>query len=462
MASGRTNVDASGSPKRLSDFFDNIQQPDWAAGRQRLADAVAHQRELAADRSRERAARREARDRERRAKEAREHAAALERAELQRIEDERAAAARAASERAEAERAETDRRERAERDLAERAAAAEAASSANLQSLVESAREAIETSRTHPAEDDVVEEEPLPERQPVWVEETDEEPIYIPPYNVPSTDPDPPENKQDLLRRAVVSVAAALALVLGFLGLGRFGGATAHSGSESRFDPDFSLLSMGVDSFALWGVAFLGLGAYAVYQWHPTQRSSLRQRSLGYVAASSALLGALWLLAARGGLVATSMWIAAATTAVLVYGLRLLNLRTARSRTERMLVDAPIGLYLGWMLVVGPMNVAVWLTSRGIDLILPAGTWGVVALVGATWAAVSFSMSERGRIVVAMGFAWGLFWLMMARLIGPNHSAAVAIMAGLCAFITLLATENRRYQIGHAERRAARGQRTEF
>lgn len=51
---------------------------------------------------------------------------------------------------------------------------------------------------------------------------------------------------------------------------------------------------------------------------------------------------------------------------------------------------------------------------------------------------------------------------MMARLIGPNHSAAVAIMAGLCAFITLLATENRRYQIGHAERRAARGQRTEF
>lgn len=191
------------------------------------------------------------------------------------------------------------------------------------------------------------------------------------------------------------------------MGLGRFGGATAHSGSESRFDPDFSLLSMGVDSFALWGVVFLGLGAYAVYQWHPTQRSSLRQRSLGYVAASSALLGALWLLAARGGLVATSMWIAAATTAVLVYGLRLLNLRTARSRTERMLVDAPIGLYLGWMLVVGPMNVAVWLTSRGIDLILPAGTQGVVALVGATWAAVSFSMSERGRIVVAMGFGLG-------------------------------------------------------
>lgn len=446
MGTGRPAVDASGSPKRLSDWFDNLHQPDWAATRVQLSDAMGRRRAAAAERSRERAAARRVRERARAAQEAADRAAAAERAETKRLEAERAAA------------------ERAREELLKREEAERAASAAQHATLVERARQAIETSHTLPQSpiDDLLEEEELPDRQPVWVEEPDEEPIYIPPYNLPSTDPDPAENRQDAYRRVAVSVAAALTLFLGFPALGWFGGTTVHATPDSPFHPDVALLSIEVDSFALWGVVFLALGAFAAYQWHPTQRSSPRQRSLGYVAGGAGVLGALWLLAARNGMVSTSLWISIVTTGLLVYGLRMLNLRTARSRTERILVDAPVGLYLGWMLVVAPMNLGVWLTSRGIDVLLPESLWGVVALLGATWAAVSFCMSERGRIVVAIGFAWGLFWLMMARLIGQNESAAVAIMAGLCAFITLLATENRRYQIGHAERRAARGQRTEF
>ena len=70
--------------------------------------------------------------------------------------------------------------------------------------------------------------------------------------------------------------------------------------------------------------------------------------------------------------------------------------------------------------------------------------------------------TERGRIVLASGFAWGMFWLLVPRLLGPDHSVWVAVLAGMAGFVVLVATENRRYQINHAEHRAARGKRTEF
>ncbi|MFB0834973.1 hypothetical protein ACX8Z9_07155 [Arthrobacter halodurans] len=475
----RVNDDGTTSRKALSDWLDHLEPPDWDALAKTLALAWSRQRSLAAERSAARAERREIRHREARAREARRHQAELERAERERAELQRAELERAELERAELERAARERSDGGPGErrpahpgpaaggssatLAGLTASESADTEADLAGLIENAREAIAAAREHP--EGRIHNGPergLPPRGPVWIEDTEPEPIYVPPYNLPSTEPNPPEVQADLYRRTAQAVAAGVALLLGFLCLGVFGGETAHSTPGSPFHPDFSLLSMDVDSFAVWGIILIGLAVSAVYSWHPSQRSSRRQRSLGYPTAGASLLGALWLLAARNGLAGTALWIAAALTAVLVYCLHQLNRRTARSTTERVLTDAPIGLFLGWMLALLPMSVGVWLTSRSIDVVLPASWWAALSVVAATWAAVSFSMSERGRIIVALGFGWGLFWTMTARLLGPNDSALVAILAGVCAFIVILATENRRYQIGHAERRAARGQRTEF
>ncbi|MET1036154.1 MAG: hypothetical protein ABWX68_13045 [Arthrobacter sp.] len=474
----RVNDDGTTSRKALSDWLDHLEPPDWEALGKRLALVWSRQRSLAAAR----AERREIRHREARAREARRHQAELERAEREQAELEQAERERTERERTEREQAERAERERSDggpdgtrpahpgpdlggssAPLAGLTAGGSADTEADLARLIENAREAIAAARDHP--EGRIHNGPergLPPRNPVWIEDTEPEPIYVPPYNLPSTEPNPPEVQADLYRRTAQAVAAGVALLLGFLCLGVFGGETAHSAPGSPFHPDFSLLSMDVDSFAAWGIILIGLAVSAVYSWQPSQRSSRRQRSLGYPTAAASLLGALWLLAARNGLAGTALWIAAALTAVLVYCLHQLNRRTARNTTERVLTDAPIGLFLGWMLALLPMSVGVWLTSRSIDVVLPASWWAALTVVAATWAAVSFSMSERGRIIVALGFGWGLFWTMTARLLGPNDSALVAILAGVCAFIVILATENRRYQIGHAERRAARGQRTEF
>ncbi|WP_417234904.1 hypothetical protein [Arthrobacter sp.] len=442
----RGGADDENATTRLNTWLDGLESPDWrelgTKAKTTTAQAIATQRANARKRAAAREQARAEKAKERAEREAAERAEAEAAAERQRAADE---AARLATEKAAAQQA------------AEEAAARAATSSEDLESLVESAREAIVDAAAHPIPRTA---EELRNTSSFWVD--DEGPIYVPPYNLPSRDPDPEETQADLVRRIIVSVAAALSLALGFLGLGWFGGATAHSADDSPFRPRTALLAPGIDSFMIWGVLFIWIVLYAIYQWHPSQRSSYRQREIGYLTAGAGLLGALWLLCARASLVFLSVVIALALTTVLVYAVRRMNQRTARSTMERVFVDGPGALYMGWALVLLPATLSIALTRTGFSLLLPASWWGVLVIVGATWAAVTMSMSERGRIVLALGFAWGLFWIMLDRLIGPLFSTPVAIICGLCAFIVLLATENRRYQIGHAERRAARGQRTEF
>ncbi|MGO2003874.1 hypothetical protein [Arthrobacter rhombi] len=429
---------------RLNTWLDGIDSPDWQELARKTktgtARTIASQREASRRRAEARVKAREEKSRQRAEREAAEAAEAEASAERQRAADE---AARLAAEAEAAQRA------------AEEAAARATASSNDLESLVENAREAIVDAAEVPRT-----AEQLRNTSPFWVD--DEGPIYVPPYNLPSSDPDPPEHRSDLMRRIIVSVVAAASLFLGFMGLGWFGGSTAHSAAHSAYGPENALLAPNSNSFMIWGILFIWIALYAIFQWHPSQRSSYRQREIGYLTAGAGLLGALWLLCARSSLVFLSVVVALALTAVLVYAVRRMNQRTARSNMERVFVDGPAALFLGWMLVLLPATLSIALTRAGFTLLLPASLWAVLAIVGCTWAAASFSMSERGRIVVALGFAWGLFWVMLDRLITLQSSAPVAIVCGLCAFIVLLATENRRYQIGHAERRAARGQRTEF
>ncbi|GAA3678523.1 hypothetical protein GCM10023081_15990 [Arthrobacter ginkgonis] len=320
--------------------------------------------------------------------------------------------------------------------------------------LVERAREAIVAAQA--------EEASIPAPQPeesrsLWTEEQ-ADPVYIPPYNLPSTEPDPEETPLDERRRRVVAASAGLAFLLGLLGLGAFGGGSLHTSPGGVFAPDFSLLSPARGALLIWPVVFLGMGAMAWFQWQPGQRSSLRQRSVGYPAAAATLLGGVWMVSARAGLVFLALLAAAAATGALGYCLRRLNDRTARTPRERLGMDVPIALYLGWMLTVLPWTLGVWATKLGLPVVLGDSLWAAVTLVVAAWAALTFALSERSRMAVATGFAWGLFWILGQRLLGDQRSTVVAITASMCAFVVLLATENRRYQITHAERLAARRQ----
>ncbi|QCU78863.1 hypothetical protein E7744_12540 [Citricoccus sp. SGAir0253] len=286
---------------------------------------------------------------------------------------------------------------------------------------------------------------------------------YIPPYNLPSREPDPRPTVLDALRRAVVTVSWLAFVVGGVYGVGLLGvdgtGPWLHELHGGRFAGDYSMLSMQSWAQLVWPLLWLALGVYTVHQWMPSQASAARQRATGWRMSAAMLAAVGWFVIARTGVmlgVELVVWLA--LTYLLVDVVHQLNLYTARTRTERALTDGMIGLYAGWAVIHAATNLSIWLQSLGVNLLwIPGAVWAVLAIIVVVWGTAMMSMTERGRITIALGLAWGLAAILVPRLVGTMHSVWVAIMAAMGLFVVLLATENRRYRINHAEHRAALG-----
>lgn len=286
---------------------------------------------------------------------------------------------------------------------------------------------------------------------------------YIPPYNLPSREPDPKPTALDLLRRATVTVAYLVFVLGGVYGLGFLGedatGPWLHDLHQGRFAGGFSMLSMAFWHQLIWPVLWVALGIYTVHQWLPSQASADRQRATGWRVATALVATVAWFVLARTGVmpgVELVVWLALGY--LLVDSVHQLNLYTARNRVERAITDGMIGLFTGWALIFAATNASVWLQSLGVNLLwIPGPVWAVLTLVVVVWGTSMMSMTERGRISIALGLSWGLTAILVPRLIGSMPSVWVAIVAAMGLFMVLLATENRRYRINHAEHRAALG-----
>ncbi len=282
------------------------------------------------------------------------------------------------------------------------------------------------------------------------------EPVYVAPYALPEFEPNPAEEPTDLRRRIAGSSAALAAAVLSLTALD-----TLSSGRVESLGSNYSMLSLAPTAHLVWPVIFVWALLGAAYSWAPSQRSAVRQRVVGYPFALACVASGLWMLSALNDWQFPALVCAAASCWFLFTAVRGLNAKTARTRRERMLTDAPVSLMTGFSLVVLASTVTNLLASWGAGG--GVGIWVATLLVPAAgYAAMSLSMTERGRIILAIGFGWGMFWILVPRVLGTSNSIWVAILAGMAGFVVLLATENRRYQIHHAEHRAARGKSTDF
>lgn len=118
--------------------------------------------------------------------------------------------------------------------------------------------------------------------------------------------------------------------------------------------------------FAIWGLIYLGLLAYAVYQTLPAQRENPRLRLIGWPFVISCAANIIWLLLFHFNQFALSM---VAMLALLV-ALVIIYLVLGRGQIqvpagERWLVRLPFSIYLGWITVATVANAAHVLVHQG-------------------------------------------------------------------------------------------------
>jgi len=243
----------------------------------------------------------------------------------------------------------------------------------------------------------------------------------------------------DRLRQVAVTVAEVFCVVGTLVGVGVIGTRVEES-SGGALAADATLVAPAGPAFAIWTPIYLGLAAYTVWQWLPTQALEPRHRAIGWLAAASMVLNAAWLLVTQQGWI----WLSVVVMAGLVVTLGLLVLRLEEHPSyghgETVVVDGTFGLYLGWVAVAACANVTAAFVASGVDPGAPVADVAAVVVL-AVAAAVGVVLARRlgGRWAVAVSMAWGLAWIAVGRFAGEPRSAVVGLAALAAAAVVLAA-----------------------
>ena len=225
------------------------------------------------------------------------------------------------------------------------------------------------------------------------------------------------------------------------IGVGVFGGPPITEAAGGALNADATYLAPAAGAFSIWSVIYVGLGAYTVWQWLPSQRTSERQRSLGWLVSASLILNAAWILSAQAGWVSFSVLVIVVLLAVLAACFVRYARTPAAGWREAVAVDGTLGLYLGWVAVATCANVAAALTAAGFDGFgLAPEAWSILVLAVVAVIGVALAAYGRGRLAPAAALAWGLSWIAVSRLNGELASTGTAVAAATAAGVIVLAT----------------------
>jgi hypothetical protein len=177
-------------------------------------------------------------------------------------------------------------------------------------------------------------------------------------------------------------------------------------------------------AFAIWGVIYLGLISFAIYQALPQQQADPRLRRGGYWMVVASLSQIVWVFLFQLGSFALSVVaMLGILGSLIVLYLQLGIGRVRDSRRQRWWVDVPISIYLGWISVATIVNIA-----STLDYI----NWGGFGLSGELWTILMLAIA--GAIAAIVGLQRGdlafnavFIWAFVA--IAVRHGDRLAIVA---------------------------------
>lgn len=243
----------------------------------------------------------------------------------------------------------------------------------------------------------------------------------------------------DLPRLLAVSAAFVLCLYGSLLGSGVLGGPAVSEAADGALAADATLIAPAGPAFTIWSLIYLGLAAYAVWQWFPAARAqAARHAAVGWWIAGSMVLNAAWLLSVRAGLIWLSVAVIVALVAVLGMAVRALVAHRSESLADRVVTDTTVGLYIGWVSVATCANVTAALVDSGVDPGEVAGEWGaiaVLAVAGAVGVALVRAAGSSAFLAggAAAALVWGISWIAIARWTDLPESPLVAGVAAVVA-----------------------------
>lgn len=253
--------------------------------------------------------------------------------------------------------------------------------------------------------------------------------------------------RNDKVRQFLVVFSVVTMIVMNYLSNARvFGGLT--NGEVS--DKYHTLITPAGYAFAIWGLIFLGLLAFAIHQALPSQRTNPRFRAVGWWVVLNTLCNAIWSPLFNNERIGVALIVILVMlfSAAIIEQRLLMQYRipvvapdldatlpeSPASAAETWLARIPFSIYFGWLTVATILNISVYLKATEFDLLNTSEqTWAIgVLIVGLVVGAWLFNRYRSVAYILVFT------WAYVAIAVEQAGNGSVQIAAGAGAVIAVL------------------------
>ncbi len=191
-------------------------------------------------------------------------------------------------------------------------------------------------------------------------------------------------------------------------------------------------------TFSIWGVIYLALLLFVIYQALPSQRNNETIAGISRLFQINCVANASWIVAWHYDLLNISLLIMLVLLVTLIFIYRaLLGAVEQASITQHLLLHLPFSLYTGWITLATIANISTVQTGNGWDNIgLTAVSWTLLklALAGAIGATV---VLRYGDVVFVLVVAWAAYGISVMQSATPAVSGGALTLSLLALLLAM-------------------------
>jgi hypothetical protein len=195
--------------------------------------------------------------------------------------------------------------------------------------------------------------------------------------------------------------------------------------------------------FSIWGVIYILLGIFVVFQALPSQKEKGYQERISWLFVLSSMINIAWLFLWQFGYLSSSVVLMFLLLATLIAIYLRLNVgKSAVPLREKLAVHLPFSVYLGWITIASIANVAVTLVSVKWDGFgISQETWAFLIVIIALLITL-LVIATRKDVAYGLVIIWALLGIAVKQsgnqnIVTTTEISAVVIVVALAASILI-------------------------
>jgi benzodiazapine receptor len=188
--------------------------------------------------------------------------------------------------------------------------------------------------------------------------------------------------------------------------------------------------------FSIWGIIYILLGVFVIFQSLPSQQGKDFQKKIGWLFILSSIANIVWIFLWQYEYLVFSVILMFLLLASLTSIYLRLNIGKAKTETaEKLAVHLPFSVYLGWITIASIANVAVTLVSLNWDRFgISEATWAIMVIIVALIITL-LVIGTRRDVAYALVIIWALLGIAVKQSAHPT----IVILTETCAIIVAVA-----------------------